>query len=139
MEWLEFSWWVLLGAAVAQMVGGMLWYGPIFGKAWLKAMGLDAGDKEKMAQMQKDAGPAYGASLIFSIIFGYVVDVLFSSLGISSLMSAVLVVLVLWLAFTIANTSKAVLWGEMNRDVLLINSGFEILLFIAVAVLAYLV
>jgi hypothetical protein len=138
MMWTEFSIWVLLIAAVIQMGGGMLWYGPVCGNAWLKAMGLDPTDKEKMAEMQRSAGPAYGASLVFSVIFGYVLDVLFNSIGVTSMLSAILLVWVLWFALTFANTTKAVLWGEMNRNVLLINSGFELLLFTGVAIAAYL-
>lgn len=138
MEWGAFSWWVLLIAAIVQMVGGMLWYGPIMGNAWMKAMGLDPNDKEKMAEMQKSAGPGYAASLVFAIIMGYVLDVLFAALGIHTLGAALLTVFALWLALTFANTSKAVLWGEMNKEVLLINSGFEVILFAAVAVAAVL-
>lgn len=137
MAWGEFSWWILVIAAVVQMAGGMLWYGPLFGRPWMKAMGIDPDDKEKMAEMQKSAGPGYAASLIFAIVFGYVVDVLLSSLAVGSVAAALVAVLGLWLAFTLANTSKAVLWGEMNRSVLIINSGFELVFLLLVTIAAF--
>ena len=137
MAWGEFSWWVIFIAAVLQMVGGMLWYGPLFGKPWMAAIGIDASDKEKIQAMQKTAGPGYAASLIFALIFGYVVDVLLASLAIANVASALVAVIGLWFAFTLANTIKAVVWGEMNKAVLLINSGFEIVFFSLVTIGAY--
>ena len=137
MAWGEFSWWVIFIAAVLQMVGGMLWYGPLFGKPWMAAIGIDASDKEKIQAMQKTAGPGYAASLIFALIFGYVVDVLLASLAIANVASALVAVIGLWFAFTLANTFKAVVWGEMNKAVLLINSGFEIVFFSLVTIGAY--
>ena len=34
-----FNWWAILVATVLAFVLGGLWYGPLFGKAWLAAMG----------------------------------------------------------------------------------------------------
>ncbi len=137
MAWSDFSWWTLLVAAIVQMAGGMLWYGPIFGRAWMRVMNIDPDDKAKMEEMQKTAGPGYAASLIFAVVFGYVVDVLLASLPISSVYSALATVFGLWIAFTLANTSKAVFWGEMNPRVLVINSGFEVLFVGLVTVVAF--
>lgn len=137
MAWSDFSWWTLLVAAIVQMAGGMLWYGPIFGRAWMRAMNIDPDDKAKMEEMQKTAGPGYAASLIFAEVFGYVVDVLLASLPISSIFSALAAMFGLWVAFTLGNTSKAVFWGEMNPRVLVINSGFEVLFVGLVTVAAF--
>lgn len=136
MMWNAFSWWTLVVAAVVQMGGGMLWYGPLFGRAWMEAMGIDPQDKARMAEIQKTAGPAYGSSLVFALIFGYVIDILWASLNVTSVGSAVLISSVLWFSLTFANTSKAFMWGEMSRNVLVINSGFEWIFFIVVGIAA---
>lgn len=136
MLWSAFSWWTLAVAAVVQMGGGILWYGPLFGRAWMQAMGIDPADKARMADMQKSAGPAYATTLLFAMVFGYVIDVLLASLDITAIGNAVLVTTVLWLSLTFANTSKAVMWGEMSRNVLIINSGFEWLFFTTVGIAA---
>ena len=45
-----------LGAAIAAMVIGFLWYWPfLFAKPWLTAMGYDPNDKAKLAEMRKSA------------------------------------------------------------------------------------
>src|SRR5215471_7605371 len=61
--------WAVLGAAVATMVLGFLWYSPVlFANPWMKLMGYDPNDKAKIAEMQKGAGPAYGMSFIVSLL-----------------------------------------------------------------------
>lgn len=58
---------VLVAGVVAMIVGG-LWYGPLFGKAWMRGQGLDPNDKERMAKMKKSAGPAYFQMFIGSLL-----------------------------------------------------------------------
>ena len=44
-----FNWWAVLVATVLAFVLGGLWYGPLFGKAWLAAMGKTEDDIEPSA------------------------------------------------------------------------------------------
>ncbi len=44
-----FNWWAILVATVLAFVLGGLWYGPLFGKAWLAAMGKTEDDIEPSA------------------------------------------------------------------------------------------
>jgi hypothetical protein len=41
-----FNWWALLAATVLAFALGGLWYGPVFGSAWLAALGKNAEDIE---------------------------------------------------------------------------------------------
>lgn len=56
----------VLVAAISMFVLGGLWYGPLFGKAWMDANGFTEQDLEK-------GNPAkqYGLSLLFAIIMAY--------------------------------------------------------------------
>jgi hypothetical protein len=61
--------WAVLGAAVATMLIGFLWYSPaLFAKPWMLAMGYDPEDKARIAEMQKTAGPKYGISFLASLL-----------------------------------------------------------------------
>lgn len=40
------NWWAILAATAAAMIIGSLWYGPLFGKKWLKLVGLKKKDTE---------------------------------------------------------------------------------------------
>ena len=55
----------VLAAAVAPMVVGAIWYGPLFGKTWIQAHGYS---EEDLAEMQKGMGKAYGISFIFYMV-----------------------------------------------------------------------
>lgn len=57
----------VLLAAVAGFVLGGIWYGPLFGKAWMAANGFTMDD------LQRDFNPAkaYGLSLLFGLVAAY--------------------------------------------------------------------
>jgi len=65
--------WAVLGAAVATMVIGFVWYSPLlFAKPWMVAMGYDPGDKAKAAELQKSAGALYGISFLASLLTAFI-------------------------------------------------------------------
>ncbi len=39
-----FNWWAILVSTVLAFVLGGLWYGPLFGQAWMKALGISEAD-----------------------------------------------------------------------------------------------
>lgn len=47
------NYWAILAGIVANVVVGFLWYGPIFGKAWAREVGLPEDFKPSSAQMAK--------------------------------------------------------------------------------------
>ena len=46
LDFAGLNWWAILVATVAAFVLGGIWYGPVFGKAWLAALGKTADDLE---------------------------------------------------------------------------------------------
>src|SRR2546426_4185491 len=50
---IHLNYWAILVAVAATMVLGFLWYGPIFGKAWMKEMGIPAGGKPDPKVMRR--------------------------------------------------------------------------------------
>jgi hypothetical protein len=47
------NFWAVLASAVASMVIGSIWYGPLFGKMFMQAMGMDQWSPEKREAMKK--------------------------------------------------------------------------------------
>lgn len=66
------NYWAVLGGAIFLMVMGFVWYGPLFGKLWMKIIGAPirqlAESKEQMAQMQKDMMPYYAMQFVLALI-----------------------------------------------------------------------
>ena len=61
METIPINYVAVLVAAVANMILGSLWFGPIFGKMWVKASGMT---REKMEEAKKK-GMAGSYALMF--------------------------------------------------------------------------
>ncbi|MBI3269475.1 MAG: DUF1761 domain-containing protein [Planctomycetes bacterium] len=40
IPWTGVNWWAVLGAVVVHMFIGGMWYGPLFGEAWIRAVGF---------------------------------------------------------------------------------------------------
>lgn len=137
INFLNVSIWVILISGVINMVGGMLWYGPIFGRIWMKGMGIDPDNKEQIAEMQKDAAPGYVFSLVFALIFGYALDLVVNTLALNNVFIALAAVLIIYIGFSVGNTIKGLLWGETSRTVFIINTAFELFYLIVLTFVAF--
>jgi len=137
INFLNVSIWVILISGVINMAGGMLWYGPLFGKPWMKGMGIDPTDKEKINEMQKGSGIGYSFSLLFSLIFGYATDLILNSLNLPNVFIALALIVIIYIGFSLGNTIKGILWGEISKPVFVINTGFEVFSVIALTFVAY--
>jgi Protein of unknown function (DUF1761) len=60
---LHFNWVAILVAALTGFALGGIWYGPLFGKAWMRESGVSI-DKTRSAHMPK----IYGAVLLLNLI-----------------------------------------------------------------------
>lgn len=58
----------ILVCGMAAMVVGFLWYGPLFGKEWMKLVGMT---EKKMAQAKDEMGKTYGASFVSALVMAY--------------------------------------------------------------------
>src|SRR5437867_3970847 len=56
-------------AALSQVVLGFLWYGPLFGKMWMKMMGLGQADMDKA---KGGMSKSYALMLVGSLVGAYV-------------------------------------------------------------------
>jgi hypothetical protein len=66
------NYWAVLGGAIFLMIMGFVWYGPLFGKLWMKIIGAPEMSKDEMARMQKEMMPYYGMQFALSLITSYV-------------------------------------------------------------------
>ena len=75
---MELNWLAILLAAVSAFVLGGLWYGPLFGKAWMKYSGMTE-ERAKQANMAKVFGLSFllsfAAAAVFAAFLGPDIDV----------------------------------------------------------------
>lgn len=72
----QVNWVAILIGGVFSMALGFLWYGPLFGKLWLRSIGKKAGEL-------KSSPGIYIIAFIAALVTAYVLAVLIGALGIS--------------------------------------------------------
>ena len=55
----DINFWAVLVCAIVSMIVGSIWYGPLFGKLFMREMGMDKWTPEKQAAMKKSMGMSY--------------------------------------------------------------------------------
>jgi hypothetical protein len=124
--------WAVLGAAVATMVIGFIWYSPfLFAKPWMLAMGYDPDDKAKIAEMQKSTGPLYGISFLASLLAAFVLGKIIYNLTIDTPLYGMKVGFAVWLGFVATVQLTDTLFGKRPLRLFLINTGYQLVCYLA--------
>ena len=105
------NFWAVLVSAVASMVIGSIWYGPLFGKKFMNAMGMDTWSPEKKESMKKGMALTYIWQFIASLVMFYVFAWLMGALGAKSPMDAIQAAFWVWLGFIVPVKLGDALWG----------------------------
>ena len=98
----------VLAAAIASMVIGSIWYGPLFGKMWMKMMNFD---NKKMQEMKKKGmGKAYALTFVTSLIMGYVLAHFVGYVQATTIVDGIVLGFWLWIGFFATTQLGVVLW-----------------------------
>lgn len=62
----DINWLALIVASILPLATGFLWYGPLFGKAWMKESGMT---EEKAKQM--NPAKTYGLAVVFAFLIAF--------------------------------------------------------------------
>ena len=125
---------IILGA-VSTFLLGMLWYGPVFGKAWMKMMGVS---HESMAEKKKDgmAGKMF-IMAVLTIVTATVVQYLLPELLSLSYKEFLKTILIIWLGFGFPVQMGAYLWECKPFKLVLFNAVESILSFTLLSAIIY--
>ncbi len=93
---LDVNWLAVVAGAVANMIIGSIWYGPLFGKLWLSAIGKTKDDL-------KNPVPAMITSFIMSFIMALGLAMLLRALGIDNLADGAILALLVGIGFVSAS------------------------------------
>jgi len=103
--------WAVLVAAVVSMIIGSVWYGPVFGKQYMLAKGMDKWSKEKQDKMKKAMPVTFLAQFIANVIMFYAFAMIVSGLNQNSLIGGIKVGLLIWIGFILPLKLGEELWG----------------------------
>ncbi len=119
----------VLVCAVISMVIGSVWYGPLFGKKWMKLVSFT---KEEMEKNKKEMPKTYSMMFVGSIVTSFVLAVVIGMAPEPSAAAGVTGAFWLWLGFIVAPKLSEVLFEKKAWMLFYIECGYY-LAFLAVA------
>lgn len=126
----------VLVAAIVNMVLGFLWYGPLFGKIWMKAMGYTQKDAEKMKK-EGNMGKIYGLAFIGGLVMAYVLAAFIGLIGANTAAAGAQVGFWAWLGFIVTKSFTDVLFEGKNWTAYYLSMGYQLVSLLAMgAILA---
>jgi hypothetical protein len=118
------NWWAIIGTMVASVVLGFLWYGPLFGKAWMRETGIKMPEDGQRPSMAK---PVI-ISLIGAFFLAYALNhgLVFGNayLNMSGAVSGLMGAFWYWLGFVVPVMLSFVAWEGKSWKLFCIQAGY---------------
>lgn len=122
---------IIVAAIYAQILGS-LWYGPLFGKKWVKLTEINI---KKNKNQDKSMLKLMLISFIMSILTASVFSILFNLIGISSIVFAVYTAFLIWLGFVTSILIGSFLWEGKSIYLWILNSSYWLINFLGMAMI----
>lgn len=121
--------WAVLAAVVTSMIMGFVWYGPIFGKAFMRYLGMDALTPEQMKEGQKEAMPGYLVSMatvaVSTVVIAFLFDWAMPGSGYADgWMFGISLGVAGWLAFYVPGTLTGIFFDKRPFGFWAISAGY---------------
>lgn len=134
------NWWAIIVATVVSVILGSLWYGPLFGKAWMKTIGIEK-PPVITPEIKKMMMKSYILVIIGSVIMNFVLlhTIVYGSAYtmMSGVGSGLQAGFWNWIGFIVPATLGSVLWENRSWKYWFITAGYYlVLLLINGAILA---
>ena len=122
IEFGELNWIAILVATLASFMLGGLWYGPLFGKAWLAAIGKT----EEEIKAEGGAAQAMGVSFITQLIASTSLAVIFQLIGLEGWDDGALIGLLVGVGFIASSMASDYAFCSWSARLWLIQSGYRV-------------
>lgn len=125
------NWWAVVVATAVTMVLGTLWYGPFFGKKWMKLEGLT----EDAVNNADGSSKVYAQMGIIALITSMMMAVLVRAIDVTSFMDLVIVGFLF--GVVLRASTHYIHDGFSNRKpgVTLIHAGYDTLVIVLVTMI----
>lgn len=135
MVWgIDVNFWAVLVASVANIIIGALWYGPLFGKAWMAMMNFQKSD---LKSMKLNAATSMVLGFVGALITNYFLAVFIGVTNVSTILSGMAVGFWIWLGFAMPLNAGVFLWEGKSINLFLFNTAqYLISILIASAIIA---
>jgi hypothetical protein len=101
----------VLASAIASMIIGAIWYGPLFGKMFSHEMGFEKLTPEEREPLKKKMGISYGLQFIGSLVMFFVLDWYVVTSFHTGLTSGLGNAFGVWIGFVVPLALSNTIWG----------------------------
>ncbi len=127
----------ILVSAIASMILGYIWYGPLFGKQWISLSGLS---REQLdSQKAKGRGKSYALMFVGSLVMAFVLShtLIFAMdfLGTEGISAGLQTGFWNWLGFVAPVTLGSVLWDGKPWKLWVLNNAYNLLSLLVMGVI----
>jgi len=131
------NYWSVLGAVAAAIVLGTVWYGPLFGKQWMRIVGTTMGEMTHAARQSMMRSYAILAISVFVMAFVLAHALSFASAvtDAEGVIASVTTAIWVWLGFIVPPTLGPVLWENRPWKYWFIVSGYYLVSLILMSVI----
>lgn len=121
----EINHWAVLVAALVDMFVGFMWYGPVFGKVWMKYMGFT---KESMKNMKLNPTQSMVLGFATALLMAYVLNCFMSWSQSDTLgwEGAWKLSFALWLGFMVPHAASAFIWAGKPFGLFALNAANQL-------------
>lgn len=122
------NYFAVLVAAIASMVIGFLWYGPIFGKQWIALSGMNPTqmDKIKPGGMSKTYLLAFIGSLLISYVLAHAIIFAGTYMHVEGINLGLTAGFFNWLGFIAPVSFGSVLWEQKPWKLWFIDNSYHL-------------
>lgn len=119
------NWMGIVACAIAAMVVGYLWFGPIFGKTWMKEAGVTPAQSKKA-----NGATMYICMFIAAIVEAYVLSVVLGMMTGLTYTTAAMGAFWVWLGFIAAVMVGSVLAEGRSWTYFAVVAGYQLVLIV---------
>lgn len=105
------NYWAVVGGAIFLFITGAIWYGPIFGKVWMRINGHESMTKEQRDALMKGMTPMYVIQFILSLVTSFVLYYFVQLVGQH-------VAFWIWVGFSMPMAAGA-MWDSKTKELML--------------------
>jgi len=113
----------VLVAAIASFALGALWYGPLFGKQWMKMMNIT---KDRMKKMGLSPAKAMSLGFVVALLVSYVLAHFVQYLQATTISEGLQAAFWLWLGFSAPLLFGSFLWEGKSLKLFAFNAAYRL-------------
>lgn len=107
----EINYWAVAVSAIVSMVIGSIWYGPLFGKMFMREMGMDKWTPEQQTKMKNTMTRSYALQFLGSVVMFFVLAWYITTSIHTGVYGGVANAFGLWLGFVVPLALGNAIWG----------------------------